>query len=92
MGAYYQSATINAKDEKELKEKYRDLVEQCRWESGHGGYSGTFAEKWDLRIIRGAFGREEAEGHCEDKNDKWGPSYAYDLGDGLWYVGGWCSS
>ena len=76
----------------QLCDKYDDLVAQCQYMDGHGGYSGTFAEKPQLQPVAGTWARAEAENHCVENNDKWGPSYAYQLYSGGWYVGGWCSS
>ena len=93
MGGSYNSRMIDGDVKRDgLQAKYRAIVEQCQWESGHGGYSGTFAEKPELRIMRGTWTREDARDHCQNENDKWGASFAYQLDTGGWYIGGWCSS
>jgi len=95
MGAYYEEARLTAESEKELKDKYQNLVAHEQYMNGHGGYSGTFAEKPQLRIIRGMYNpttEDEAYEHCSNENDKWGPAFAYYVGDYRWYIGGWCSS
>ena len=93
MGGSYNSERIESGVKRdELQAKYRDIVAHCQWESGHGGYSGTFAEKPELRIMPGTWGLEDARRNCQDENDKWGPSFAYQLDIGGWYIGGWCSS
>ena len=94
MGREYQDTTIRCEDG-ELYDRYAAIVRQAQYEHGHAGYSGTFAEKPELEIQDGApdFGnRKAAEEHCCENNDKWGPSFAYYLGAGSWYIGGWCSS
>jgi hypothetical protein len=45
MGACFTAQTVKAKDEKELRAKFRELVEEAQYMHGHGGYTGTFAEK-----------------------------------------------
>lgn len=35
-----------------LTMKFREVQESCRYEYGHGGYTGTFAEKHDLTVYR----------------------------------------
>lgn len=92
MGAEYQGGIVEAGSEEALHIKYRDIVSHCRHMDGHGGYTGTFAEKDGLEVIPGTHTREGAREHCSEENPKWGPSYAYDLGDNKWYIGGWCSS
>ena len=93
MGGSYQETIIEATTVKELRTKYSDLVQHHLFMDGHGGYTGTFAEKGQLRVIPGDWEKEAAYEHCLDKNEKWGPSYAYKLlKEGQWYVGGWCSS
>ncbi len=92
MGAYMDQARIRAKNKPELRDRYSDLVFERQLEYGHGSYTGTFAEKHEVRVIPGKWERDEAYSHAAEHNNKWGPSYAYDLGDGTWIVAGRCSS
>ena len=95
MGAYYEEMIMVAEDSFELCSKYADFFQDQQYEHGHGGYSGIFAEKPRLEIIKNMHDpvtRKEAEEHCEEENDKWGPAFAYYLGENRWYIGGWCSS
>ena len=93
MGSCYQEFDGgNGLTAVQLREKYRDYVSDCQYMDGHGGYTGTFAEKPELRIMAGTWTKDTAEEHCLKHNDKWGPSFAYQLDTGGWYVGGWCSS
>jgi len=71
----------------QLRDKYHDLVAQCQYMDGHGGYTGTFAEKPQLKLAPGMWTRDEAKDHCIKNNEKWGPSSAYRLDNGGWYVG-----
>jgi len=92
LGGEYREDIIFASTERELRQKYNELVECHLYMYGHSGYSGSFAEKPELKIIPGAFIQETASVECQDTNDKWGPSFAYNIGDGKYYIGGWCSS
>ena len=95
MGGCYEETTIKANSDAELREEYRHMVEHVQYMSGLGGYSGTFAEKPKVTIINGTHDpttKEDARRDCQDNNEKWGPSFAYYLGNDEWYVGGWCSS
>lgn len=59
--------------------------EQALWENGHGGYTGTIAEKSQFVVI-GSFPRTEEEARTDAENlinaddprirDKWGPAGA----------------
>ena len=92
MGGEFQSTTTRA-ERKNLQDKYAKIVERALWDYGHSGYSGSFAEKPELEIIPGVWTEEEAEKDCSNRNDKWGPAWAYKLHEiGEWYIGGWCSS
>jgi hypothetical protein len=61
---------------------FHDAVEQAGWEHGHGGYTGTIAEKTDYVIItREPMSHDDASRlagnllHGDDPRvaDKWGP-------------------
>lgn len=69
----------------DLKRAFRDAVDDARHESGHGGYSGTIAEKHDVVARRREpMSREEAQRFIDediDKNDKWGPAFAVPIAE-----------
>jgi hypothetical protein len=93
MGAAMDSRVVECKGRDDLLLRvWRQTVEDARYMHGHGGYTGTLAEKWEVVIIPGTWDEEGASEHCVENNDKWGPAFAYNLGDGRWYIGGWCSS
>ena len=81
-----------------LKKKYAEFVDQEAWEHGHGGYSGTFAEKPEVKVehppVPGGpyWDEEQALDHAMEHNDKWGPAFAYRIADTTWLIAGWCSS
>lgn len=92
MGGEYTDTIVKC-ERQELNDLFRAIVDQAAWDHGHGGYTGTFAEKHELLIQRGDdWTLETAREHCSEHNDKWGPAFAYHLADGRWYIGGWCSS
>ena len=94
MGGEYQCESLPDMSAEELQAKYRDMVNECLYNDGHGGYSGTFAEKPDLDVLSDTFDTEDdAREFCID-NDKWGPSWAVrvEQPEPHWYIGGWCSS
>lgn len=95
MGGEYSSHAVEDCSEAELTETYRQFHESQCYDHGHSGYSGTFAEKPELDILSVECQTDEqAEEHCIDKNDKWGPAFAVKVltPEPHWYIGGWCSS
>jgi hypothetical protein len=72
-------------------------VEEARYMNGHGGYSGTLAEKHDFKVVLPE-GDETPEA-CVDRHieldtfgDKWGPAGCVYLGDNKYRFFGWASS
>jgi hypothetical protein len=69
----------------EPRAAFREAVEDARHESGHGGYSGTIAEKSDFEVRRREpMTRDEARRFVDDdleKNDKWGPAFAIPIAE-----------
>ena len=95
MGSEYCGTELGA-TRKGLEGRYGQLVEDCLYTYGHGGYTGTFAEKGSVEVVapppgQEAWPREQARIHCQDNNGKWDPAFAYWLGADRWYVGGWCA-
>ena len=50
MGSSYCETILGAL-ENGLDRRYAQLVRDCQYQHGHGGYSGTFAEKRNVRVI-----------------------------------------
>jgi hypothetical protein len=102
MGANFDYAII--KDSKfeltneEIRKKAKKIFAQDAHEHGHGGYSGTLAEKRGktVTIRRGkSFDSiEDAEDYVMDvlDTDKWDNADAVPIKNKGWLVGGWCSS
>jgi hypothetical protein len=58
---------------------FRSAVQSARHESGHGGGSGTIAEKGSFKLRADPMTRDEAEDFANqdiNNNDKWGPAFA----------------
>lgn len=88
------------------KEAFTDAVESARYWNGHGGFTGTIAEKESYVLIQSEPLSEPdaellADKLIEDRdpriNDKWGPAGAIPIksADGKinsWLFLGWASS
>ena len=84
-----------------LKRVFAEVIEEEVYLFGHGGYTGTFAEKdpEDIEIVteldgepKDAWTESEAREHAMNNADKGGPALAYPLDTGDWFIGAWCSS
>lgn len=63
----------------DAKQVFNNLVDQAAHESGHGGYTGTIAEKHDFKIVAPPMTIEQARKKADemaDKSDKFGPAFA----------------
>ena len=85
-GATAQEAFISARD-------------QAQWEHGHGGYSGTIAEKGsfvEIELPEGKSASEYADelmnNQDERVDDKWGPAGCIKVREGMYLFFGWASS
>ena len=90
--------------QEEVRTKHDEAVRECQYNSGHGGYTGTLAEKIDgvefptlpSRLNGVLPSRHAAEQWVLEHNEKWGPSFAVrctgEDGKEWWIVGGGCSS
>ena len=64
------------------KSIFRELVEDAQHEYGHGGYTGTIAEKSSFKIVGRVDTMDEAYDLADekiDRNDKWGPAFAIEV-------------
>jgi hypothetical protein len=89
-----------------VKEAFDSAVSEAQYEHGHGGYSGTIAEKREFTVISDAEGMpREAAAALADKllfdgdkriDSKWGPAGAIRFGgpgeEPGWLFFGWASS
>jgi hypothetical protein len=93
---------------KTAKEAFGIAVEEAAFEHGHGGYTGSIAEKHDFTIIDPvkdgqnvddwsqndyeAYACKLIEDGDERIDDKWGPAGCIEIGDGEFLFFGWASS
>ena len=70
---------------------FNDLQSDAKHEYGHGGYTGSIAEKDGYKVrSREKMSKKEAEAFADkdiDNNDKWGPAFAIPSGNGWLFYG-----
>jgi hypothetical protein len=84
---------------KTAQEAFATATAVARHEFGHGGYTGTIAEKEEFTMIAVPDGKDPAD-YADDLiqyddpriNDKWGPAGCFDLGNGEYLFFGWASA
>lgn len=81
MGACDFSARATGKD---AKEAFRTAVDEARYEYGHGGYTGSIAEKSSFILVERPKGKKlktflEEVYKSERFDDKWGPAGCVDI-------------
>lgn len=98
MGANYVEATMVGKlSVEEVREEFTALQEAYRYEYGHSGYTGTFAEANGIEFLNTVpfESAASAERFVEAQADKWGPAlavrYKNKESKERWYVGACCS-
>jgi len=66
------------------REAFKLARDDAAYEHGHGGYSGTIAEKSGFEMIAALEGEtiRETVDRLIEGNDKFGPAYCLDMGDG----------
>lgn len=96
MGA--QSFTHKAYGEN-AKQAFRTAKEEASYRHGHGGYTGTIAEKHEFVMIEVPAGQTPNEFIADLSDDvwdlvddKWGPAGCVDLHCGLYFFFGTASS
>lgn len=92
--------TVGAKG-KTAKEAFNTAVSEARYESGHGGYSGTIAEKDSFVFLGTRPNKKEAYAYAQTLmedidsriEDKWGPAGCVAVeGTDFFLFFGWASS
>ena len=104
MGGEYYSRTVKAKTDEEAVTEFKEIVKQCKYDYGHAGYTGTFAEKSEIKILPLPKGRraddndkkrfwteEELQTLADDVN-KWEHAIGGKISETEYYLCGWCSS
>ncbi len=81
------------------REAFNTAVEDARYESGNGGYTGSIAEKErfiEIKLPEEADPVTEANMLIEEDDericDKWGPAGFFSLGNSRYLFFGWASS
>lgn len=94
MGAEYvvQRVKANTQISRTVEQVYDRLVEDARYDSGHGGYTGTIAESPGFKFVREQFytfkaAEEYLDKHCQKWEDTLVVSVASDKGE-YWLFGG----
>jgi hypothetical protein len=71
----------------DVNKLFNEAREQAQYEHGHGGYSGTVAEKDSVEVRRAnqpVLPKKDAmvlAGADIEENDKWGPAFAMPFGE-----------
>lgn len=78
MGAELSSRVFEDQPRKQLQKLFAQECEEARFESGHGGYTGTIAEMNGIAkfVDRGFASEEEAEEYLADRHNKWDDAMA----------------
>ena len=99
MGAEYCSTIITDPELKmtntEIEEAAQGVIETAEYDYGYSGYSGSFAEKDGVTILRDeVFMDEAAADKFLDEMDtsKWEYADAVPVAGVGWYMAGWCSA
>jgi hypothetical protein len=99
MGAEYCNIMINDPElkmtDKEIKVFAQGVIEQAEYDHGHSGYSGSFAEKEGVTILRDEVFMDEAaaDKFLDDLDtNKWEYADAVPVAGVGWYMAGWCSA
>lgn len=84
---------------KTAKEAFGNAVDDARYEHGHGGYTGTIAEKHSFTMITcpadvepAAYADQLIENGDRRIEDKWGPAGCIKLDGDRYLFFGWASS
>ena len=84
---------------KTAKAAFSAAVKDARYYHGHGGYTGTIAEKdsfVEIKVPEAVDPIEYAWSLIEKEDsrvdDKWGPAGGVKIAEGKWYFFGWASS
>lgn len=102
MGACDFTSHAFDKDGNRMEKCFREAVREAQWEHGHGGYTGTIAEKGSVVLIPEVVAETWEEGdrlaykmiHDDDDriDDKWGPAGAIRVKNKGWVFFGMASS
>lgn len=92
---------MNIVEGKNAAAAFSAIQRAARYDNGHGGYSGTIAEKNDFVVITipktwtatpQAYAKHLIDSEDSRIDDKWGPAGCISLGTGRFLFFGWASS
>lgn len=76
------------------RECFDEATSEARYDNGHGGYTGTIAEKHDFKMVKLPAGLTFADLDYDTEfngwnpyEDKWGPAGCIDDGDAFVFFG-----
>lgn len=82
MGSIYLETTFDASDEKTLKERFKNHVDNQRFESGNDTYSANWASNGGLNILSRSFASiQEASDYIQQNQSKYDRVMAVRVGD-----------
>ena len=97
MGVSFNTVTMDTVNEKEVKEKFKEIWEEARDYYGSNPYSGSFATlQKDVDFKRITFASyNEAQNYICEHQEKWGRAMAVIVKEGnntpYTLLGGWCA-
>ena len=90
MGADFMVRVLTECKRVNVKSRYENLVRECQYSYGHGGYTGTFAESPGITILDIEVDSvSAAEEYLSEKCEKWENTLAVRVkGSDTWLLGG----
>ena len=75
MGACYDDFNVRADNVNDAIKACNEHIDDCQYENGHGGYTGTMAECNSVHMTNEVFGSDsDAEDWLEENASKFGPA------------------
>jgi hypothetical protein len=92
MGAEFCFVQLTATDDATARVEAEAICDEARYDYGHAGYSGSFAEKSDFEFVKQKFATiDQAEDYINEHAEKWGEALIARTDEG-YCLGAWCSS
>ena len=79
---------------KDVQQAFDNAKEEAYYDHGHGGYTGTIAEKSGYKLLtvpKDKSLNEFIDSTIED-NDKWDDAFCVEVGEDEFYFYGWAST
>jgi len=92
MGCVFNYVKLGVQEERSAVKSAMDTIDNARYESGPGGYSGTFAEAQGVEVAAyQPTSDDDARTWLDDNCEKWGPALLIKDVDGAYHLGAQCS-